>query len=428
MSSNLLRRFSIFLVSFVITISLIVICWQPTTYSTQSSVLPTTEVRGVWLTNVASSILFFPWGINRAINTLADLNFNTIYPVVWNRGYTFYPSKLAERVTGNNQEPWLTILRSHSDLLADIIQQGNQKGLSVIPWFEYGFIIPGDSNLVKRYPHWLSESRDHQTKLAETKIEEKEVITNNNSRNFVAKIFEQLYQNRVKKQVWLNPFHPEVQDFIQNLILEVVLKYDVEGIQLDDHFGLPVELGYDPYTVRLYEQQYRRKPPDNPYDPQWMAWRANKLTDFVAKMVQNLKEVKPTLKIVLSPNSQSFSYQNYLQDWQKWVKMGLIDELILQVYRHDLDSFIKELEQPAVKLAHQKIPVSVGILTGTLTRPIDLEQIENQIEVVRQHHFKGVSFFYWESLWGYITPESPKQRRNAFHALFSEPSLRPTFK
>ena len=48
-----------------------------------------TELRGVWLTNVASGVLYTPWGINRAISQLASLKFNTIYPVVWNRGNTF---------------------------------------------------------------------------------------------------------------------------------------------------------------------------------------------------------------------------------------------------------------------------------------------------------------------------------------------------
>lgn len=57
-------------------------------YSQKIIPLPT-EIRGVWLTNVASGVLFVPWGINRAINQLSSLNFNTIYPVVWNRGHTF---------------------------------------------------------------------------------------------------------------------------------------------------------------------------------------------------------------------------------------------------------------------------------------------------------------------------------------------------
>lgn len=48
------------------------------------------EIRGVWLTNVASGVLFSPWGVRRALRQLSRLHFNTVYPVVWNRGETFY--------------------------------------------------------------------------------------------------------------------------------------------------------------------------------------------------------------------------------------------------------------------------------------------------------------------------------------------------
>jgi len=44
-------------------------------------------------------------------------------------------------------------------------------------------------------------------------------------------------------------------------------------------------------------------------------------------------------------------------------RQGLIDELILQVYRNDLNIFINELELPEVQAARRHIPVSVGILT-----------------------------------------------------------------
>lgn len=44
-----------------------------------------------------------------------------------------------------------------------------------------------------------------------------------------------------------------MQQFLVNLIVEVVQRYPVDGIQLDDHFGLPIEFGYDPYTIKLYQ-------------------------------------------------------------------------------------------------------------------------------------------------------------------------------
>src|SRR4028118_528198 len=119
-----------------------------------------TELRGVWLTNVASPVLFMPWRVNRALHQLSELNFNTVYPVVWNRGHTFYPSAIAERVTGRDQDRVLGIVRMGQDVLAEIVKQGHKQGLRVIPWFEYGFMTPPNSELARRHPDWLTIRRD----------------------------------------------------------------------------------------------------------------------------------------------------------------------------------------------------------------------------------------------------------------------------
>src|SRR4028119_1703957 len=114
------------------------------------------ELRGVWLTNVASAVLFVPWGVNRALYQLYQLNFNTVYPVVWNRGHTFYPSAVAQDVTGRSQEPLLAVMRPFEDTLAEILKQGHRRHLKVIPWFEYGFMAPAHSQLAQRHPDWLT--------------------------------------------------------------------------------------------------------------------------------------------------------------------------------------------------------------------------------------------------------------------------------
>lgn len=100
------------------------------------------------------------------------------------------------------------------------------KGLTVIPWFEFGFMAPADSLLAKNRPQWLTSKSDG------------------------TRIIKEGTHNRV----WLNPFRPEVQQFIQDLIVEIVRNYNIDGIQFDDHFGLPSELGYDAYTVALYKK------------------------------------------------------------------------------------------------------------------------------------------------------------------------------
>ncbi|BAY27853.1 hypothetical protein NIES2100_76800 [Calothrix sp. NIES-2100] len=373
----------------------------------KASHLTTTEIRGVWLTNVASGVLFVPWGINRAVNQLSALNFNTIYPVVWNRGHTFYNSAVAKRFIGIDTQPFLKIVHGGQDVLDKFIKLAKPKGLSIIPWFEYGLMTPSNSELAKRYSDWLTIGQEGIKSVKEIPPEEIE-------------------NNHTSKQAWLNPLHPQVQEFIQELIVEVVSNYDVDGIQLDDHFGMPVQFGYDAFTVELYQQEHQGKsPPKNPFNPEWMRWRSDKITDFMAAIYQAVKAVKPYAKISLSPNSQAFAYKYYLQNWEDWIKKGLVDELILQVYRDDKRSFIRELEQPAVEFARSQIPVGIGITTGTLRNSVDIAQIREQVKVVRDREFPGISFFYWESLWGYISPESPQQRRRAFQQIFEAKATRP---
>ncbi len=383
------------------------------------------EVRGVWLTNVASAVLFGPGSINRAINQLSQLHFNTLYPVVWNRGYTFYPSGLAQQFIGRREEPFLTLMRGGSDVLSTIVAESHRRGMRVIPWFEYGLIVPANSPLATRHPDWLTQNRQGQIHLLKDKTDEEFLTQQRKQANPFARWMLSNHRQRVSQLAWLNPFHPQVQQFLKGLMLEVMVNYNVDGIQLDDHFGLPVEMGYDPLTVALYQQDHSgHKPPNNPRDPEWMRWRAAQITALMKDIVASVKTVKAQAKISLSPNSHDFSYQNYLQDWKTWVKQGLVDELVLQVYRNDLKSFQAELGQSAVEFARQKIPVSVGILTGTWNRPVSVQQIQQQVKAVRDRHLNGVSFFYWESLWGYLSPESPQQRRQVFRTLFETPKAK----
>jgi uncharacterized lipoprotein YddW (UPF0748 family) len=371
------------------------------------------ERRGVWLTNVASAIFFVPGSINRVIKQLSELHFNTVYPVVWNRGHTFYPSSLAQQMIGKSQEPLLNWTRGNVDVLDVIVKESHQRGLQVIPWFEYGLMIPKSSLLAQKHPDWLTESQ--QGKLNTFYQDELEANNTETSKNIIKNWRKNAYKIQVSQLGWLNPFHPEVQQLIKGLMLEVIMQYNVDGLQLDDHFGIPVELGYDPFTIKLYQKEHGGKnPPKDPHNAQWMSWRAAKLTAFMADLVKTVKTVNPSILISLSPNSHPFSYKNYLQDWKTWVRQGLIDELVLQVYRNDINSFNPRITKSAVKFARQKIPVSVGILSGTLNNTVKIEQIKEQVETARKQGFKGVFLSFIGNLYGVICLLSSFNRRQVF--------------
>lgn len=363
--------------------------------STQPLKAAKTELRGVWMTNIDSNVLFGRSRLTEALQNLKALNFNTVYPTVWNWGYTLYPSPVAQKVIGRSLDPEPGL--QGRDMLKEVVTQGHQQGLDVIPWFEFGFMAPADSSLAKRHPSWLTSRRDGSQIWAEGKHD----------------------------RVWLNPFRPEVQNFIQNLIVEIVSKYDVDGIQFDDHFGLPSELGYDPYTVNLYKKEhFGKNPPANPQDPQWLRWRADKITAYLQRVFRAVKARKPNAILSMAPNPQRVSYDLFLADWQKWERRGLIEELVLQVYRNDLNVFIKELEYPEVQAAKKHIPVSVGILSGLKNRSVPATQIQTQVAASRERNFAGVSFFFYETLWN-LSSEKSSDRQNAFKNIFPDKLKRP---
>jgi uncharacterized lipoprotein YddW (UPF0748 family) len=368
--------------------------------------LPSQEMRGVWLTNIDSDVLFTRDRLETGVDRLSKLNFNTVYPTVWSWGYTLYPSQTAKLATGaaqslypNFQETGQPIGQENGrDMLQELVTAAKAKQIKVVPWFEFGFMAPVNSELVKRHPDWISR-RSNGTSI------------------FV--------KEGKRLRVWLNPFHPEVQAFLVSMIGEVVTRYDVSGIQLDDHFSLPASLGYDKYTVALYQKEHRgRRPPKNWRNREWTRWRANKLTGLMAKVFRTVKARNSNAVISLSPNPSEFAYNNYLQDWVTWERRGYVGELVLQVYRSDRRQFLSELNRPEVVRAKKHIPVSIGILSGLKNRHTPMPWINQQVGWVRDRKFAGVSFFFFESLWN-SKNESSDTRHEGFQKLFPESASRP---
>ncbi len=391
-------------IGLILSLSIPIISW--------SQSIPTKsirEIRGVWITNVDSDVLFTRDRLATAIKDLRQLNFNTIYPVVWNWGYTTYPSKVAKRIVGSSfmpkQAAGILINRQLGraeglegrDVLKEAVTQGHKQGLAVIPWFEFGFMLPGTSDpagsdFAKLHPDWLTQKQDGGT----------------------------LWKEGKDPRVWLNPFKPEVKKFIIDLVVEVVRKYDVDGIQFDDHFGLPSEFGYDKFTVDLYKREHQGKlPPKDPKNEEWINWRADKITALMRDLFVAIKAVKPKAIVSISPNPQTFAKSFFLQDWAKWERQGLVEELLIQVYRDNLTTFVGELQKPEVKLASLHIPVGIGILTGVKPKPVPMKQIQAQIAAVRKQGLAGVSFFFYETLWK-LTNEPATARKDGFRQVFAQ--------
>ena len=381
------RRLTSVLIFFS-TLWLVFALWQAPTVDTA----PSTQIRGIWMTNMGASLSYFTMRADEVVANMAKHRLNTLYPCVWSRGYTLHPSRVAQSAGGPLRERLTDIpLLPGDDVLKGMIHQGHRQGMRVLPWFEYGLMIPQTSAIAQAHPDWLTKNSSGQTVAALAKPNS---LLPRPLQNFQLEI-------AGGNLAWLNPFHPEVQQFLTDLIVEVVKKYPVDGIQLDDHFGLPVAFGYDDYTVELYRSEHAGvAPSEDMNDAEWVAWRANGITQLLAKIAQAVKQVDAEAAISVSPNPPRFAYSKYLQDWRRWVDLGIVDEVVVQVYRNDLTVLENDLYNSGFYDVRSQVPTAIGLYTGPLTQAKSIDQLESEIRTVQAADFGGVAFFSWEStLW-----------------------------
>jgi uncharacterized lipoprotein YddW (UPF0748 family) len=347
------------------------------------------ELRGVWLTANDMPVLRDRSSMQATVNQLADLQFNRLYVVVWNGGMAYYPSPISE---GRGFQNFSYRGLQGQDVIGELIAAGRSRELAVLPWFEFGFMAPPDSEIAQRHRAWLTQRRDG-------------TLTSISAAGEV---------------VWLNPFRPEVQELITELVVEVIKQYNADGIQFDDHMSLPRDFGYDPFTVELYRKETGKQPPANPGDPGWVKWRADRLTSFMARLSKSVREAQPNAVISISPNYYDFAYKLQLQDWRSWVKQGIADELLIQIYRSDLDSYLPQLTKPEVQESSQRIPTAIAVLSGQRNRPTPMSLIREKVEANRAQGL-GAAFFYLESLWK-LGPEPEQERITTLGELLKQPT------
>jgi len=342
------------------------------------------QILGVWLTNSPSRLYYDRAHLVRAVEEMKQAGFTTLYPNVWSRGTTFHRSRFAP------VEPALAAAGLDLDPICTLSKEAHARDMQLIPWFEYGLMEPADAVVVRDHPEWVLQKADGNP----------------------------ITVLHGKEMVWLNPAHPDVRERFIGLVLEVMKRCKVDGLQLDDHFAWPVELGYDPYTVALYTHETGAPPPRDFTNRSWMTWRRRQLTGLLRELRTRLDQESLPQRISLSPGPFRFAYNHWLQDWELWSVGELIDDLVVQNYAYSLNGFARDLDQPALRKAREwGMPVQIGVLAGFGKRTTPMPVLEEKVRLARERGH-GVIFFYWEGLWGqHSGTEGPALRQAAFEAL-----------
>lgn len=247
-----------------------------------------------------------------------------------------------------------------------------RAGLERVGWFEFGLMAPAGAP-------WLAGRDDLLLRDASGSTHWQESPGLN--------------------RVWLNPILPEVQQLLEDLVVDACSQLPLEAIQFDDHLGYPVRFGYDPATLAAWRatEAGRRNPSPAPAEPAWIAWRAEQVTALLERLRNAMNIACPAVRISVSPNPQEFSYSNYLADWSGWVRRGLVEEVVVQIYRDNLAALGRELAHPSLAAAALRVPVRIGLLAGLKRQPKDPAQLRRELELVQGRGFRGIDLFFYES-------------------------------
>jgi uncharacterized lipoprotein YddW (UPF0748 family) len=292
-----------------------------------------------------------------------------------NHGRSYWPSEVMRDVIGVD----IANQFKGRDPLAEAIDAGLAHNIRVFAWLEFGFAshhgsLGQTTTLLSAQPQWAALNRQGQPV--------------------------------VKNQFhWMNAFDPEVQAWMTRLCLELVRRYPgLAGIQGDDRLpALPVEAGHNPGLLAAYANAHGgNAPPAADKDLAWTQWRADLLTEYLRTLRTALKAAKPSTTLSIAPSAQTFGFREYLQDWPKWLRQGLCDELIPQLYRRDAQAYERLLKQHT-HIINSNWPVTgagginiaAGVLYSLGQEVVASPQLLAQYrDLNRQHGWRGEVLFH----------------------------------
>jgi len=334
-----------------------------------AEVSPAVQLRGAWIPEGShSSVLKTPAGIAEALDFLQEHGFNAVFPAVWNRGLTAFPSRVMERHGFAVQDPQY----GGFDPLGAIVREGKKRGMAVLPWFEYGFASSPDADggpILRAKPAWAALDRSGALV-------------------------------RHGPLVWMNSLHPEVQQFLLDLVVEAIVTYDVQGIQGDDHWpAMPFNAGHDPLSLAEYRTAKGIDPPADDRDEGWVSYRSDRMTDYLGRIGRTVKEAKPGCLVSMAPTPFPTGRRELMQDSDRWMRKGLVDFLHPQLYRSDAAAYKRDLGimmkgwSPTLRAR-----LAPGISFTANGRDLSATDIVAMVELNRELGLAGEVFFHYGQL------------------------------
>ena len=235
-------------------------------------------------------------------------------------------------------------------------------------------------------------------------------------------------------QLWMDPGAKIVQERTYNVIMDVVQRYDVDAIHLDDYFyPYPIEgkTFPDNKTYAAYKAAGGKLSLED--------WRRENVNQMVLRLSQGIKAAKSHVKFGISPFgiyrpgqpagiTGLDAYQVLYADSKKWLEQGWIDYVAPQLYwrtdqtKQSYPVLLKWWTDVNSKQRHIYAGNNIGQLDGKAWKD---EEIEKQVKISRNlanNLSLGNIFFSMSSI-----SENRQGIGDTFRSsIYNQPALAPT--
>ncbi|HAV63242.1 MAG TPA: hypothetical protein DCY13_12865, partial [Verrucomicrobiales bacterium] len=247
--------------------------------------------------------------VTQLVNDARAGKFNAIVVEVRKRGDAYYVSNFEPKATDVSPQSFDPL----ADLVAKAHDTANGQRIEVHAW-------------IVSYPIWNNQNTPppqagHPYNLHPDWVTQNNVGTRWDGSNYN-----------------FDPGHPAVQEHTFNVAMDLISRYDIDGLNFDYIRYGGVTWGYNPVAVARFNQRFGRTGSPAPTDPDWMQWRRDQVTGLVRKVYLSSAAIKPQLKIsadtiCFAPGvtsaqgwtNSAAAYISVLQDWRSWMEEGIID-------------------------------------------------------------------------------------------------------
>jgi uncharacterized lipoprotein YddW (UPF0748 family) len=154
---------------------------------------------------------------------------------------------------------------------------------------------------------------------------------------------------------YVDPGNPAVVRYTTDIVVDLLRRYDVDGIHLDQvryYEGQPLRWGYNPTSVARFNLSRGRDSASQPEpsDAEWIAWRRDQVTALVRRVYLEARAVRSGIAVTAAvvtwgkgPQSatdweKQAPFAAVLQDWRTWLQEGIVDYVVpMDYYRESGD-------------------------------------------------------------------------------------------